>query len=159
MVSKDSIKEYLFDSIGFKSREEKVALGVASMEILYYFAKVHLEVGQSIILEELIANYQCKLITIRFYADIHKLIEQFIERDSSPERHRGHVINTQYPEVMETKSLESQTINPSLFLTTMEQRGILHFSIGGEEIIVDSTDFSKLSYDQILNKIKEKLSL
>jgi len=41
----------------------------------------------------------------------------------------------------------------------MEHRGILHFSIDGKEIIVDSTDFSKLSHDEILNEMKEKLSL
>ena len=39
-ISKDSIKEVLFDNVGFQSREEKVKLGVASMEIMYYAAKV-----------------------------------------------------------------------------------------------------------------------
>ncbi len=38
-LSKDTIKERLFDTIGFRSREEKVRLGLASMEVLYYFAE------------------------------------------------------------------------------------------------------------------------
>ena len=38
MLSKDAIKEVLFDDLGFRSREEKVRLGVAAMHILYYSA-------------------------------------------------------------------------------------------------------------------------
>lgn len=36
LLSKDSIKEVLFDNLGFHSRAEKVQLGVAAMHILYY---------------------------------------------------------------------------------------------------------------------------
>lgn len=50
-ISKDSIKEVLFDNVGFQSREEKVKLGVASMEIMYYAAKQLMEAGQPFILE------------------------------------------------------------------------------------------------------------
>ena len=39
MLSKDEIKEKLFDRIGFQSRQEKVQLGLAAMEILYYAAE------------------------------------------------------------------------------------------------------------------------
>jgi len=49
---------------------------------------------------------------------------------------------------MET-NLESQIVDPALFLNAMKHRGILHFSSDGEEI----------SYDEILNEMKEKLSL
>ncbi len=35
VISKDAIKELLFDTVGFQSRAEKVKLGVASMEIMY----------------------------------------------------------------------------------------------------------------------------
>ena len=38
MLSKDSIKEVLFDDLGFHSRAEKVQLGTAAMHILYYAA-------------------------------------------------------------------------------------------------------------------------
>lgn len=39
LFSKDEIKERLFDAVGFRSREEKVRLGVASEEILYDVAE------------------------------------------------------------------------------------------------------------------------
>ncbi|MCI8394985.1 MAG: AAA family ATPase, partial [Acutalibacter sp.] len=38
MFSKDSMKELLYDSVGFQCRAEKVALGVGAMDILYYCA-------------------------------------------------------------------------------------------------------------------------
>ena len=34
VISKDTIKEFLFDHVGFQSRAEKVNLGIASMEIM-----------------------------------------------------------------------------------------------------------------------------
>ena len=51
VISKDTIKELLFDHIGFQSREEKVNLGIASMEIMYYVAGQLMKAGQSFILE------------------------------------------------------------------------------------------------------------
>lgn len=38
VISKDRIKELMYDDIGFHSREEKVKLGIASMDIMYYMA-------------------------------------------------------------------------------------------------------------------------
>ena len=51
MFSKDAIKERLFDTLGFSSREEKVRLGVAAMEIMYDCAGACLACGQSVVLE------------------------------------------------------------------------------------------------------------
>lgn len=33
-LSKDRIKELMYDTVGFRSREEKVRLGIASMNII-----------------------------------------------------------------------------------------------------------------------------
>ena len=95
-----------------------------------------------------------------FQADIEVLTKRFIERDKSPGRHRGHVVNTQYPEPVGAASVQSpevKPISPEDFLRTIEQRGWLRFSVGGEEIVVDTTDFSKVSYDSIYGKITEIL--
>lgn len=51
MMSKDKIKELLFDAVGFRSRAEKVALGNGSMEILYYFAEQMMKLNKPFILE------------------------------------------------------------------------------------------------------------
>ena len=39
VLSKDRIKELLYDTVGFQSRAEKVRLGTASMEIMYDMAE------------------------------------------------------------------------------------------------------------------------
>ncbi|MCR1843384.1 hypothetical protein [Murimonas intestini] len=38
-ISKDKIKELMYDDIGFHCRKEKVKLGIASMNIMYYMAE------------------------------------------------------------------------------------------------------------------------
>ena len=167
MVSKDIIKEHLFDTVGFKNREEKVALGIAAMEIMYHFAETLLELDKPIILEsnfenvskpgllKIIEKFGCKTVTVRFHSDIQVLSERFLARDRAPERHRGHVINTCYPESREALSVETPPINIDKYYVAMKQRGMEDFSVGGEEIIVDSTDFSKISYDAIYTEIKK----
>lgn len=37
-LSKDAIKEKLYDTVGFRCRAEKVALGEGALEALYYAA-------------------------------------------------------------------------------------------------------------------------
>ena len=51
VISKDAIKEVLFDHVGFGSRAEKVQLGIASMEIMYHMAEQLMKAGQPFILE------------------------------------------------------------------------------------------------------------
>ena len=53
VISKDRIKEIMFDEIGFNSREEKVKLGIASMNIIYYMAEQLMKCHQAFILENI----------------------------------------------------------------------------------------------------------
>ena len=187
MVSKDIIKEHLFDTIGFKNRAEKVTLGIAAADLMYHVAELHLEIGLPIILEnnfesaskpgllKLIAHYNCKTVMVKFHTEPGVLGKRFLERDKSPERHRGHVINTRYPEVPDNGKLppdqiqgdrapsnqdsyEPQVTDFSKYYNAMIQRGMADFSVDGEEIFVDTTDFAAVSYDSICNKVKLNIS-
>ncbi len=166
MISKDEIKELMFDAIGFKCRQEKVQLGIAAYDIMCYVAARHLLAGQSVILEnnfeeivkpkllELICKYDCKVITIRVGGDIETILRRFIERESSPERHRGHVINTQYPEVDgEKDTIAERGISAADFEAAAQRRGMLDFAIG-DLIEVDTTDFAAVNYDDIAEKVR-----
>ncbi|MCL2216432.1 MAG: GNAT family N-acetyltransferase [Defluviitaleaceae bacterium] len=171
MVSKDIVKELLYDTLGFKSRAEKVALNMAAIEIMHHFAEAQLSIGQSIILERnfesvckpkllaLIEKFKPCTITVTFHANIETLFPRFIERDRSSARHRGHVVNMQYPETdaAPTMSIEDQGLTPAQFLASAEERGMLNFSVGGEEIFVDTSDFSQVSYETIAEAVKSKL--
>lgn len=137
VISKDIIKELLFDNVGFHSRAEKVNLGIASMEIMYYAAGQLMKTGQPFILENnfeysskygiknLIEKYQYSALTITLTGDYKVIYQRFLERENSPDRHRGHVVNDCYPEKMNNlKTLKAKTISYENFIRGIEQRGV-----------------------------------
>ena len=173
MISKDLIKEQLFDTAGFKNRQEKVNLGTAAMAIMYHIADLHLEIGLPIILEnnfenvskpgllKLIEKHNCNPVMVKFHTEMSVLAERFRIRDQSPQRHRGHVVNTQYPEVSNNLQkeiyLDNAEFNWKKYYSAMHERGMDTFSIGCPEIPADSTDFSRLDYEKIFIEILAKI--
>ncbi len=166
VVSKDTIKELLFDKVGFQSREEKVNLGIASMEIMYYVAGQLMKAGQPFILENnfeyssehgiknLLEKYQYFALTITLTGDYKVIYQRFLERESSPDRHRGHVVNDCYPEKKENnlKTQKAKTISYDNFVRGIEQRGFEAFCVEGRQIKVDTTDFSKINMEELFSQ-------
>ncbi len=160
MFSKDSMKELLYDTVGFRSRAEKVALGVGAMEILYYCAGQALAVGQSVILENnfentskegllaLLKKYPCPVVTVALTGDPQVIYRRFLERDASPQRHRGHVVNTCYPEPPGERP-PYVPLTFEQFVEGFKARGMDSFDIGGPRVTVDVTDFSKVDYKAV----------
>lgn len=167
VVSKDTIKELLFDNVGFQSRAEKVKLGIASMEIMYYVAGQLMKTGQPFILENnfeyssengmksLLEKYQYSALTIILTGDYKVIYQRFLERESSPDRHRGHVVNDCYPEKKENnlKTANAKTISYENFVRGIEQRGFDAFYVDGRHIKVDTTDFSKMNMEKLFSQI------
>ena len=167
VILKDIIKELLFDNVGFQSRAEKVNLGIASMEIMYYVAGQLMKVGQSFILENnfeyssehgiknLLEKYQYSALTITLTGDYKVIYQRFLERESSPDRHRGHIVNDCYPEKKENylKTLKAKTISYENFVRGIEQRGFDAFCVDGRQIKVDTTDFSKINMEELFLQI------
>ena len=166
MLSKDEIKEKLFDRIGFQSRQEKVQLGLAAMEILYYAAERCLAAGESVILENNLEDLSrpglqalqertgCRMITILFDGETRAVYERFVKRDQSPTRHRGHVVNDRYPEV--GAPAEVKTLSFDAFEQSIEQRGYRRFSIG-TLIPVDCTDPARIDVERLAQQIREQM--
>lgn len=167
VISKDTIKELLFDNVGFQSRAEKVNLGIASMEIMYYAAGQLMKAGEPFILENnfeyssehgiksLMEKYQYSALTITLTGDYKVIYQRFLERENSPDRHRGHVVNDCYPEKKENnlKTLKAKTISYENFVRGIEQRGFDAFCIDGRQIKVDTTDFSKINMGELFSQI------
>lgn len=166
VVSKDSIKELLFDNVGFQSREGKVNLGIASLKIMYYVADQLMKAGQPFILENnfesseqgikiLLEKYQYFALTITLTGDYKVIYRRFLERESSPDRHRGHVVNDCYPEKNEKhlKTPEAKTISYENFVRGIEKRGFNAFFVAGRQIKVDTTDFSKINMIELFSQI------
>ena len=167
VISKDSIKELLFDNVGFQSRAEKVNLGIASMEIMYYVAGQLMKAGQSFILENnfeyssehgiknLLEKYQYPVLTITLTGDYKVIYQRFWEREGSPDRHRGHVVNDCYPEkrTHNPKERKAASISYENYVYGIEQRGFDAFLVGGRQIKVDTTDFSKIDMEELFSQI------
>lgn len=165
MMSKDAIKERLFDTVGFSDRAGKVNLGRAAELILMDFARAQLAADKPFIVEnnfeaanepawrELLARAECAAVTVRFDGELPAIYARFVERERSPERHRGHVVNTRYPEAE-----PAPCAPPPLdaFCAGMEARGFRRFSVG-RLISVDSTDFARVDYEDIVRAIDESI--
>lgn len=167
VISKDAIKELLFDNVGFKSREEKVNLGIAGMRIMYYAAGQLMKAGQPFILENnfeasehgmknLLEKYQYSALTITLTGDYKVIYQRFLERENSPDRHRGHVVNDCYPEKKENhlKTSQAKTISYENFVCGIEKRGFDVFCVDGRQIKVDTTDFSKINMEELFSQIE-----
>ncbi len=172
VISKDVIKELLFDHVGFRSRAEKVNLGTASMEIMYYAAGQMMRAGQPFILEnnfeyaseqgikELLTNYRYFALTITLTGDHKVIYRRFLERETSPDRHRGHVVNDCYPEKKDqrTEGQKAVSISYEDYVYGIEHRGFEDFSAcgmtGSRQIKVDTTDFSRIDREKLFSEIE-----
>lgn len=162
VISKDRIKELMFDVIGFRSREEKNKLGIASVNIMYYLAEQLMKNHLPFILENnfediskeglltMLEKYSYNAITITLTGDYRKIYQRYVERNESPGRHRGHVVNDHYPEEEQKKVMP---ISYESYVAGIINRGMDSFSANGPHIIIDTTDFSKISKDDLLKQV------
>ncbi len=163
VLEKDHYKEILFDDIGFKSREEKLKLGTAAMDIMYDHARQLLKMGMSVIMDnnfenaslpgikKLASETGCRLITLRFEDDIAAIHRRFLKRDKDPRRHRGHAVNTCYPET-EGKD-EYVPMGLEEFERKFMERGMMSFYPGGKLIRVNVDSFRNFSNEKVLSRL------
>lgn len=151
LVSKDSIREALFDRLGWKDRKWAQELGKASVDMMFYFAKAALEVGHSIIMDNTFDpavsvsrfqtikdQYDAESIQIICDASNEILFERFKARYVSGDRHPGHGDEAVLDDL---NTFLSSDYSPFL-------------DIGGPIIEVDTNDFSKVDYQGILKQIE-----
>lgn len=165
VISKDKIKELLYDDLGFKSRDEKVKLGIASMNIMYYTAAQLMKNNQPFILEnnfekiskeplmEILERYAYTAITVTLTGNYSQIYKRFAERNNSPDRHRGHIVNDVYPEKNPNRTVKS--VSYEEFVNGITERGMDSFTANGPRIVVDTTDFSKVQIETLINQITD----
>ena len=138
------------------------------MEIMYYAAGQLMKAGQAFILENnfeysseqgmksLLEKYQYSVLTITLTGDYKVIYRRFLERENSPDRHRGHVVNDCYPEKKENdmKTLKAKTISYENFVCGIEKRGFDAFCVDGKQIKVDITDFSTINMEELFSRIE-----
>ena len=94
------------------------------------------------ILSNLIEKYDYHCITMRFEADLKLLHKRFLEREVSNERHQGLVSNGVFNKFEEFKKTADKS---------------REFKISNQEILVDTTDFLKVNFSEIMDKIYEEI--
>lgn len=165
VISKDRIKECMYDTIGFRSREEKVKLGIASMQIMYDLAEELMKSARPFILENnfenvskeglltILEKYEYKAITVTLTGDYKIIYQRFLERNRDPGRHPGHVVNDCYPGSKEINN--PVQISYESFVEGITQRGMDSFTANGPQIILDTTDFGRLDREDLVRRIQD----
>ncbi|MHA1991397.1 MAG: AAA family ATPase [Candidatus Hodarchaeales archaeon] len=154
-ISKDSIKESLFDSLGWHDREWSKKIGMASVNLLYKYLESNLVAKRSIIIEnafitkyekpklfDIIQNSDSDCIEVYCFAEKQILLKRFEKRDKSGTRHSGHI---QQNVINELKDRLDNNAYGRLDLTD-------------NVILVDTGNFDKISIESITLQINEILS-
>jgi len=150
LISKDDVKEIIFEGLGWSDRDHSKKVGQTSFKIIDYFLEAQLAAGNSIILESPLKpefenekfkrwqqKYKFKTIQILCYADGKTLVKRFVERNNSGIRHAGHRDDSNLDE------FKRDLLTSKAELLDLE----------GEAIEVDTTDFSSIDYSKIYDQI------
>ena len=154
-ISKDLIKESLFDSLGTKDREWSVKLGIASIKLLFELIECQLEASRSLVAESnyrreydvprfelFLQRYAFGMVEVHCKTDRQVLFSRLEGRSDSGERHAGHSDKEVFGELDE--ALRQGAFDPLAL---------------GEVIIVDTTDFAQVEYDSMLSAVRVTGSL
>ena len=149
--SKDIIKEKLFDTIGLKDRSWSQTLGKGSLAILFQTIEELLRHSQSLIVESnfnqklakadfenIARNIPVKFFQIICYADGQEIYRRFKKRVDSGQRHPGHCDDA----------------NQIEFRDRLLKGGKFPIDIVGNKVEIDTTDFSKVDFQQLISQLQ-----
>ena len=148
-VSRDELKELLFDELGTSSSEWSQKLGGVSYSLLFNVFEKLLKSKKSFIVEsnfspihhskkinKLLSEYGFDVLEIFLDANPEVLFERFKKRWNSGERHRGHADNERFTEF----ELRLKDILTPLMLSD-------------KLIKIDTSDFNNIDYDSLKNNL------
>ncbi|HSX33246.1 MAG TPA: AAA family ATPase [Candidatus Saccharimonadales bacterium] len=153
LISKDIIKEILFDGVGHGDRAWGEKLNIPTYDLLDYFVEQELRAQHSLIIEtpydndfrkarytELQAKYSFMCIQVLCYAEPQVLIQRFIDRIGASDRHPGH---------NDTAALED-------FKASIRQAGKVEpLPLHGQVYEIDTTDFTAINETDLFRQVKE----
>ena len=156
VLEKDAIKETLFDSVGEGDREWSKKLGGATFALLRMLVESYLKAEQSVVaeaafwseyerpwLDRMKESYDFDTLELHCHADPEIVIERFIRRAESDERHSGHQSG------MSREALEGEIRGQ------LERYGAL--TAGDGLVRIDTTDFSTVDYAAIIQRVRGAL--
>ena len=154
-LSKDEIKELIFDNLGYSDREYSKKVGKVAYAIIFNYVEDYVKKGLSFVLEsnfkpefdneffQKIENkYQPKFIQLLCHSDGEIIYNRFKERAESGNRHPGHADSSNLDEWKP-------------ILTTGK---CLPLDVAGKIIELDTTDFSLVKTDDLLKSFKLEMN-
>jgi adenylate kinase family enzyme len=157
IISKDEIKELLFDYLGIKDEKWATQLGVTSFELSYLFCEKLCQTGKTFVIEgnfenkysskvfsEIKSRYNYKVLQIYFYSQLDILYDRYVKRDNSGNRHLGHIILINNLEEFITRT------NSKNFKLDIDDSITLE---------IDTTDFKDIKLQQIYDEVQKIVSL
>ena len=93
-------------------------------------------------------KYSYTAITVALTGNYPEIYRRFVERNSSPDRHRGHVVNDGYPE--KNPGGPVCPVPYEDFVKGITDRGMDRFAANGPHITVDTTDFEKVRIERVI---------
>lgn len=153
-ITRDEFKELLFDDLGIEDQEWSKKLGGASYSLLFKVLEKLLKTKKSFILESnfnptqhqqklkaLFEDYGYRSVEIFLETEPSVLFERYKARWNSGERHRGHVDNERFLE----------------FEKKLKEDVLLPLGISDKMIKIDTTDFNKVDYEGLQERLKREM--
>ncbi|HSX30600.1 MAG TPA: AAA family ATPase [Candidatus Saccharimonadales bacterium] len=152
LFSKDAVKEMLFDGVGHGDRAWGEKLNTPTYDILDYIVEQQLRSRGSLIVEtpydqdfrvekyiEMQAKYGFTCVQVLCYADPEILLQRFIERIGSADRHPGH---------NDKAALED-------FKASMKNAGkVTPLPLAGQVYQVDTTHFAQVNEEALFREVR-----
>jgi predicted kinase len=146
-ISKDAIKERIFDNLGWSDKIWSLKVSAASHRIMDYMIEEELKAGHSVVVEsnfkrhidsdrfrKIQADHSCEVLQILCWAKGEIAYERFMERMNTT-RHPGHV-----------EAIPAAVIRREFIESGGRDKPV---DIDGTTIEVDTTDFRSLNHDTI----------
>jgi predicted kinase len=152
LISKDKLKEIIWDKLHFDPsiQTESKKYSALAYDLSFHFCEILMRTSQPVIFESnfiklsgdifqpMVQKYGYKVINVRFDGDPEVICKRFVEREISGERHPGLTMYGSFDNVELFK--EASQIHRN-------------FIYGDIIIDVDVTDFSNISYSDLVEKI------
>ncbi len=165
-ISYDQIKEKNWDIFGFDNAGQKERLNWWSLEEFYLTIQKRMWENKTILieypfyqrhkpkLEELIQENSYSAVTVYLYSDMQTVYQRGANRDQVDDRHPGHLLNqyhieTYTPQVLNLMSRIAPTFEE---FTAATSHKVYNIELG-LNIPIDVTNFTKISYEEIYQKI------
>jgi len=153
LICKDKFKEIIWDRIKYDTDEPTnlQKYGGVAYDISFHFCEILMKTGQPLIFESnfvnlswqflqpMVTEYDYKVVNVLFDGDMEAIHKRVLARDVTTKRHPGLVTKGFFDD-FDTYKKHGQ--------------GSRDFKYGDVLIHIDTTDFTTICYDSIIEKIK-----